>query len=63
MYQLIFSFCAGIYVGTFYNCKPTIVKIQGIIKNYVPPKNNDISKKNDTRFPWPFNSKPNSPKN
>ena len=63
MYQFIFAFCAGIYVGTFYDCKPTIFKIQDIIKNCAPPKNNDTPEKNDATTFWPFNNKPKSPKN
>ena len=36
MWQFILGFGAGVYVGTNYDCKPTIQFIQTCIKNNVP---------------------------
>ena len=43
MYQIFFGFCAGVYVGTYYDCKPCLSKVQDMIKNlknYMPPPKN-----------------------
>ena len=36
MWQLIIGFGLGIYVGTYYNCKPTIETILLNIKKNIP---------------------------
>jgi len=36
MWQFIIGFGIGIYVGTFYNCKPTLDVIITNIKNSIP---------------------------
>jgi|TARA_B110000967_G_C18333921_1_gene293375 hypothetical protein len=36
MWQLILGFGAGVYVGTSYDCKPTVSFISDCIKNNVP---------------------------
>ncbi len=36
MWQFILGFGAGIYVGTNYDCKPTISFISTCIKNNIP---------------------------
>ena len=65
MYQILFGFCAGIYIGTFYNCKPTILQIQQIVKKYAPPKNKDDTKDDTKDTSWWSSvvNKPKSPKN
>ena len=68
MYQLLFGFCAGVYIGTIYDCKPTIVHIQQIIHKYAPPKKKDDAKdkpdKPDNTSWWSSAvNKPKSPKN
>ncbi len=65
MYQLLFGFCAGVYIGTNYDCKPTIVYIQQIIQKYAPPKKkDDIKDKLDHTSWWSsVVNKPKSPKN
>ena len=30
------GFAAGVYVGTYYNCKPTIVMIREMVKDKMP---------------------------
>lgn len=36
MWQLLMGFSMGVYVGTNYNCKPTILFIKNCIKNNIP---------------------------
>ena len=36
MWQFIVGFSIGIYVGTYYNCKPQIVNIIKTIKKNIP---------------------------
>ena len=38
MYQFFIGFAAGIYVGTLYNCKPTIEKISEFVSDNMPEK-------------------------
>ena len=38
MLEFIFGFISGIYIGTHYNCKPTLQKIEKYLKTYFPPK-------------------------
>ena len=38
MWQMMVGFAAGIYVGTYYNCKPTIVMIREMVKDKIPEK-------------------------
>ncbi len=38
MYQLLIGFGLGIYVGTYYDCKPIMKTLGEHIKNYLPPK-------------------------
>ena len=33
MWQMMVGFAAGVYVGTYYNCKPTIVMIREMVKD------------------------------
>lgn len=36
MWEFLFGFSAGIYVGTYYNCKPYIKNIIQFVKNNIP---------------------------
>ena len=49
MWQLLTGFAAGIYVGTYYDCKPTIAFISNVIKTSIPkdaiPKKKDDENK------------------
>ena len=36
MWQLLVGFGAGVYVGTVYDCKPTVEFISTCIKNNIP---------------------------
>ena len=38
MWQLLFGFGIGIYVGTYYNCKTRLDKIIEIIQKNIPDK-------------------------
>jgi len=44
MWQILVGFSAGIYVGTYYDCKPMIYRASECIKNWKPeerPENKD----------------------
>lgn len=45
MWQLMMGFGLGVYVGTMYDCKPTVTFISTCIKNNIPkdalPKRKD----------------------
>lgn len=45
MWQLLLGFGSGVYVGTYYDCKPTLNLIKSCIKNIIPkdaiPKEKD----------------------
>ena len=36
MWQLLLGFGLGIYVGTYFNCKPTIEKLETNIRKNIP---------------------------
>ena len=36
MWQLLLGFGAGVYVGTNYDCKPTVTYISSCIKKNIP---------------------------
>ena len=38
MWKLIVGFVSGVYVGTYYNCKPTISTIQSFVQKNIPEK-------------------------
>ena len=38
MWQYLVSFGAGVYVGTYFDCKPTISKIEEFVKSNIPTK-------------------------
>jgi len=48
MWQFIMGFGVGIYVGTKYDCKPSILFVKNCIKNNLPneliPKEKDDNK-------------------
>lgn len=53
MWQLVTGFAAGIYVGTYYDCKPTIILVRQMIKDKFPEerKFGKKDKKDDNKKP------------
>jgi len=45
MWQFLMGFGAGVYVGTKYDCKPTIIFMKDCFKKFVPDE--AIPKKKD----------------
>lgn len=35
MLEFLFGLTIGIYIGTFYNCKPVITKVNDVIHTYI----------------------------
>lgn len=48
MWQFICGFGMGVYVGTAYNCKPTISFVKDCIKNNIPEEVIPKLKKDDS---------------
>ena len=46
MFRFFLGFAAGIYTGTYYNCKPIIDRLQECIRENIPKELNDIKEKN-----------------
>tara|TARA_B100001123_G_scaffold357494_1_gene411749 strand:+ start:1210 stop:1398 length:189 start_codon:yes stop_codon:yes gene_type:complete len=40
MLRLLLGFVGGIYVGTYYNCKPIVEKVSEYLKNNLPESKN-----------------------
>jgi hypothetical protein len=51
MWQLVSGFAAGIYVGTYYDCKPTIILVRQMIKDKFPEERKQGKKKDDDGKP------------
>lgn len=58
MWQLVTGFAAGIYVGTYYDCKPTILLVEQMVKDKFPKERLENAlekaqekKKNDDKPP------------
>jgi len=45
MWQVLLGFSAGVYVGTYYNCKPYIKQIHFLIKDKLPEEKVDKKEK------------------
>lgn len=45
MWQFLCGFGAGIYAGTFYNCRPCLKTINDFIKENIPKEKNNDEKK------------------
>ena len=43
MWQFLVGFTSGLYVGTYYDCKPILIKVQNFIKENSPEKKNYVS--------------------
>ena len=43
MWQFICGFCGGIYVGTYFECKPTLEKVVDFVKTSLPDKKDEES--------------------
>lgn len=54
MWQFICGFCGGIYVGTYFECKPTLEKVVAFVKTSIPDKKDeeDKKKKNSDSSSW-----------
>ena len=46
MFRFFLGFAAGIYTGTYYNCKPIMDRLQECIKENIPEHLNNIEEKN-----------------
>jgi hypothetical protein len=61
MWQVLTGFAAGIYVGTYYDCKPTLILVKNMIKDKFPEerrekertKEETTKKKEDEKPPKP----------
>lgn len=40
MWKFLVGFASGVYVGTYYNCKPLIIELEKKIKDIIPDKKN-----------------------
>jgi hypothetical protein len=38
MWKLVIGFASGVYIGTYYDCKPIIEKLQKKLTEIQPPK-------------------------
>ena len=47
MLRLLLGFIGGVYVGTYYNCKPVIKKLTIYIKKNLPEEKEEHEKKNN----------------
>ena len=36
MFRVLVGFVSGVYVGTYYNCRPVIERLKDCIKNAIP---------------------------
>jgi len=45
MWQFVLGFGTGVYVGTYFDCKPILNKIQKLVQSNCPPKKKEESKK------------------
>lgn len=52
MWQFLCGFSAGIYVGTYFECKPTLDNVIHIIKTNIPEKKEKADKKNSNSSWW-----------
>ena len=44
MWQFLAGFASGVYVGTYYNCKPIILEIEKKVREYMPDEKNKNNK-------------------
>ena len=57
MWQILTGFAAGVYVGTYYDCKPTILLVKQMVKDKIPKERLDsVSKKDKKKDDPPPNS-------
>ena len=53
MWQLVTGFAAGIYVGTYYDYKPTIILVRQMIKDKFPEERKDNKNVKPPKPPTP----------
>lgn len=44
MLRILLGFVGGVYIGTYYDCKPAVEKVSEYLKNNLPESKNKISK-------------------
>ena len=49
MWQFICGFCGGIYVGTYFECKPTLEKVVHFVKTSLPEKKDEEEKQKNKK--------------
>lgn len=49
MWQFITGFGFGIYIGTYYDCKPALEFVRKTIKENMPEKKADDDQSNDSK--------------
>ena len=49
MWQILTGFAAGVYVGTYYDCKPTILLVKQMVKDKIPKERLDSVSKKDKK--------------
>lgn len=47
MWQFVAGFGFGVYIGTYYDCKPALEFLHKTMKENMPEKKNDMSDTND----------------
>ncbi len=47
MWQFFLGFSTGIYIGTYYDCKPIIGKLEFFIRQQCPPRKPGDNKKSE----------------
>ena len=57
MWQFFFGFGAGVYIGTYFECKPTIEQIVSFAKTKIPEKKDETKdatkkKKDESSSSW-----------
>jgi hypothetical protein len=41
MWQILLGLGIGVYIGTYYNCKPVLLKVGDIFTRNFPPRDNE----------------------
>ena len=49
MWQVLTGFAAGIYVGTYYDCKPTILLVHQMVKDKFPKERIENASKKEKK--------------
>ena len=49
MWQLLVGFTVGVYIGTYYDCKPQIYTINKWVHEYIPNSKEEESEKKNKK--------------